>query len=58
MARKRQEIKVVLHKPEKMDSDRSSQIEDFWEEVILQLIEKCNLTEDKRKYLRQYIDNL
>lgn len=41
-----------------MDSDRSSQIEDFWEEVILQLIEKCNLTEDKRQYLRQYIDNL
>lgn len=58
MARKRQEIKVVLHKPEKMDSDRCKQIEELWIEVVLKQIEKYNLTKEELQYLGEYAGNL
>lgn len=58
MAGKRQEIKAVLHKPEKMDSDRCRQIEAFWIEAVLKQIEKCNLTEEELQYLREYAGSL
>lgn len=58
MARKRQEIKVVLHKPEKLDSDRCVQIEDFLTEIILNQIKKCDLTEEEQNNLRIYFEDL
>lgn len=58
MARKRQEIKVVLHKPEKMDSDRRIQMGDFLAEIILNQINKCDLTEEEQNNLRIYVEDL
>lgn len=51
MTKRKQEIKVDLHTPSKMDVEKQKKAEEFWIEKMAALIEKFNHNEFERKYL-------
>ena len=51
MAKRKQKIKVVLHTPSKLDLERQRQVEEYWIDKMVALIEKFDLNEHERKYL-------
>ncbi len=55
MAKRKQEIKVVLHTPSKLDVERQRQTEEFWIEKMVAFIEKFNPNELERKYLTEQL---
>ncbi len=55
MARKSQEIKVVVHMPIDIAGIfTDKRVEGFWTEKIQSKVEEANLTEDERKALREF----
>ena len=53
MAKRKQEIKVVLHTLSEMDAERQGQVEEFWVDKMAALIEKFNPNEYERNYLKE-----
>ena len=51
MSKRKQKIKVVLHRPSELDLERQRQVEEYWIDKMVALIEKFDLNEHERKYL-------
>lgn len=51
MSKRKQKIKVVLHRPSELYLERQRQVEAFWIDKMVALIEKFDLNEHERKYL-------
>lgn len=57
MARKIQNIKIVMHTPENAASVLfTEQVTSFWKEKIAKKINESNLDEEEREHLRKYWD--
>lgn len=55
MLRKKQKIKIVLHIPSEMDAEKQRQVEEFWVEKMISLVERFNLNEYEYKCLKEQI---
>lgn len=55
MAKRKQEIKIILHTPTEMDAERQRRVEDFWIEKMVNLIENFSPNENERKYLLEQV---